>query len=634
MPAPPSFRKCGSRIDSSWWASGYSIGHVSSFHRPCGWTGLGGTGMNLFQPFGLVPPSVPTEPVSTFEEPQAAGHLPAALVAGAGRPPVVRGEPSQAPADDVADLADLRRRRCRRLCAAYSGVYSAYRSSSAGPTMSNSHGRSGRISREERLPVDPAAHELAVPRARLEQQPGDGEQQRRLGARPGRQPVVAHRRGVRQAGVDADHLRAALLALHDPLRVGVEVVAGLEVGRDEEDHARRWRGRATGGRSPSRPRSRPGPPTSRCWCGCCGASMPHACEHALHVAVVARPADVVHDLVAAPLADRGADAAADLGERLVPRDPLPLAPAPPARRASAGRGSARGRTPGSGWPGPWRSCGRGWPGGAGLPSSLAISPGVVVDVGEQAAAGLAVEARRGDERVVARVAPAVRPRLGVVLGPVVPAVGRRDRLGQVLGAVMTAAPPARRARTRPRTRTCPARPRDHAAATADGRAGAVAERGRRTASASGTTIPTADPDAPRTRRRASPAGHRPRGPARRGACRGERELDGQSGRAGRRRRRAAPTAGRGDVLGRHRTGRPATSSAPAPAATAWASRSGAAAASATGRGPRTARTGTPCSPRSPRRAARPAAPRPAPARGGRAARRRATPRQRRRRRAG
>ena len=64
--ARPAFRKWGSRIDSSWWESGYSMGHWSSFQRPwgSGWAGV--TGMNLFQPLALVPPSVPTEPVSTF----------------------------------------------------------------------------------------------------------------------------------------------------------------------------------------------------------------------------------------------------------------------------------------------------------------------------------------------------------------------------------------------------------------------------------------------------------------------------------------------------------------------------------------------------------------------------------------
>ena len=41
------------------------MGQLSSFHRACGSLCFGGTGMNLFQPFGLVPPTVPTDPVST-----------------------------------------------------------------------------------------------------------------------------------------------------------------------------------------------------------------------------------------------------------------------------------------------------------------------------------------------------------------------------------------------------------------------------------------------------------------------------------------------------------------------------------------------------------------------------------------
>ena len=61
----PDLRKWGSRIDISWWLSGYSIGQVRSFQRPWGAGLRGVTGMNLFHPLALVPPSVPTLPVST-----------------------------------------------------------------------------------------------------------------------------------------------------------------------------------------------------------------------------------------------------------------------------------------------------------------------------------------------------------------------------------------------------------------------------------------------------------------------------------------------------------------------------------------------------------------------------------------
>ncbi len=60
----PSARKCGSRNDISFCASGYSSGQVRSCHTPgCGGTWIG-RGTNLFSPFGNVPPSVATAPSS------------------------------------------------------------------------------------------------------------------------------------------------------------------------------------------------------------------------------------------------------------------------------------------------------------------------------------------------------------------------------------------------------------------------------------------------------------------------------------------------------------------------------------------------------------------------------------------
>ena len=58
-------RKWGSRNDISWWASGYSLGHSSSFQRVSGGAPSGAAGLNLSQPLPPVPPSVATEPVIT-----------------------------------------------------------------------------------------------------------------------------------------------------------------------------------------------------------------------------------------------------------------------------------------------------------------------------------------------------------------------------------------------------------------------------------------------------------------------------------------------------------------------------------------------------------------------------------------
>src|SRR5882724_7395115 len=54
-------------------------------------------------------------------------------------------------------------------------------------------------------------------------------------------------------------------------------------------------------------------------------------QHAIDVAVLARTADVIHDLALAALDDRAADPAADVLEHFVPRHALPLARATRAR---------------------------------------------------------------------------------------------------------------------------------------------------------------------------------------------------------------------------------------------------------------------------------------------------------------
>ena len=91
----------------------------------------------------------------------------------------------------------------------------------------------------------------------------------------GGKPVVGLGAGVRQAGVDADDRGALALRLHDPLGVRVEVVARLEVGRDEEDHLGVGEVATTGRSWPiQRLVADAGVATSRCWCGSCGRRRP------------------------------------------------------------------------------------------------------------------------------------------------------------------------------------------------------------------------------------------------------------------------------------------------------------------------------------------------------------------------
>src|SRR5262249_51526225 len=109
--------------------------------------------------------------------------------------------------------------------------------------------------------------------------------------------------------------------------------------------------------------------------------------------LVARPADVVHDLVAAPFDERLPDAGGDVVQRLVPADALPLAAAtrPDAleRMADALRILdlvQRGR--------PFRTVAASAAGVLRVPLELLDRQAVLVHVGEEPAGRLAVEADR------------------------------------------------------------------------------------------------------------------------------------------------------------------------------------------------------------------------------------------------
>ncbi len=293
------------------------------------------------------------------------------------------------------------------------------------------------------LPVPPAAHELAVVALLLDDEVGDREMHRRLGARLRRQPVIGVRGAVRQAGVDDDQLGAVLLALEDALGVGVEVVPGLEMRGDEVDHLG---ARVVGARAvDAAPELVAGARRRRADVGMRVVAVdPPGGEHPLGEAVLARAADVVHDLVLAPVADRLRDPPGDVVERLVPGDrfhlPLPRSPS-----------RFRGKRMRSGswiWlsvAGPLAQFRPREPGCSGLPSNLRISPRLAIDVGEETAGRLAVEAGRRHQPVA--LLDPLRPRLRVELDPVVPALLRR------IGAELRAARARdRRSRRAPRSR--------------------------------------------------------------------------------------------------------------------------------------------------------------------------------------
>ena len=178
---------------------------------------------------------------------------------------------------------------------------------------------------------------------------------------------------------------------------------------------------------------------------------PPRLQDALHVAVVPGAPDVVHDLAAAAAREQRAHGRRDLLEHLIPGHalPLPFAPLPgPLQRVEDALGVVDlvdgGRPLGAVAPPAGRM--------VRVPLHAPHRPGLLVDVGQQTAGGFAVEAGRRDDREVLLHAPG--PGLGVVLDPVVPALGRRrgferrhgHSFGQLRAVVGHGAPSGQRKR--------------------------------------------------------------------------------------------------------------------------------------------------------------------------------------------
>jgi hypothetical protein len=88
----------------------------------------------------------------------------------------------------------------------------------------------GPLSLQVLPPVPPPSHEIAVVELLLDEVAGDREEDRRLTSGVGCEPVIGVGRRVRKAHVEHDELCPLALRFHDALGVGVEIVAGLEVG--------------------------------------------------------------------------------------------------------------------------------------------------------------------------------------------------------------------------------------------------------------------------------------------------------------------------------------------------------------------------------------------------------------------
>src|SRR5438876_3207263 len=138
---------------------------------------------------------------------------------------------------------------------------------------------------------------------------------------------------------------------------------------------------------------------------------------------MAGAADVVDDFVAAAFDERLADARGEVVEHLVPGDALPFGFAAIADALERIK-DALGVVDLIESRGPLGTIAAAAARMGGVALEFADAVGLFVDVGEQAASGLAVEAYRGDEGVV--LLDFARPSCRVVLGPILPAFDRRE----------------------------------------------------------------------------------------------------------------------------------------------------------------------------------------------------------------
>ena len=354
------------------------------------------------------------------QEEQRARHLPPAQVTAGGAAPQVAREGAAGGVDLVRELSDDVSRDAALLGGELArvagiGLEQLLDQAFEAPVAL------GVLGGQKGLPVGPAAQEVGVETPRGEQLAGNGEQQRSLRARPGRHPDVRARGSVRQARVHNRQARPRAARVHDALGVGIEVVPGLEMSRDQQHElrARVVRRGAIGPEPQGVAQARAGAADVRV--AVVAVDAP-GLQHAQDEVVVAGTADVVHDLVVTLLVEGGADTPADVVEGLFPGDGLELARTPrPAALEGLEDALAVAHLVDGG-----RPLGAGAPAAAGVHGvalELLDLTGRLVHKTEQAARGLTVEADRRNARKVAFVA--LGPGARVQLDPVIPEFGRR-----------------------------------------------------------------------------------------------------------------------------------------------------------------------------------------------------------------
>ena len=130
---------------------------------------------------------------------------------------------------------------------------------------------------------------------------------------------------IRKASVEDDQLGTTLLALHHSLGMRVEVMPGLEMGTNQENHVSV--GVIGAGAINAAPQLVAGSRPRGADVGMRVVTV-HAPggENALGEAILAGTADMVHDLVVALLIDRLADASRDIVQSFHPTRPGPTSP--------------------------------------------------------------------------------------------------------------------------------------------------------------------------------------------------------------------------------------------------------------------------------------------------------------------
>src|SRR5579883_16882 len=271
------------------------------------------------------------------------------------------------------------------------------------------------------LPVNPAAHIFAIEEVFHQQDARHRQQYRRFRAGPGWEPVIGHAGSIGEARVHNGELSALHLPLDDALRLRVEIMTGFQVRADEQDEASIGViGRGTVGPTPELVAETGGR----------GADVGMAvvtiyapgAQHALHVAIMPGPPDMIHHFITAALDDGGANLRRECFQHLVPGRALPFAFAAPARALEGiedasgivdlvDGGRALGAIPpATAWM-------------VGIALEFFDTPALFINIGEQATGRLTVETDGRDDGVV--FLDLARPGFRIVFDPIIPFLRRR-----------------------------------------------------------------------------------------------------------------------------------------------------------------------------------------------------------------